>query len=404
MKKIIINTSTYKSSKDETTPDFINSMIKSLNKKYDQIEIVVLRPMKDIYEEVYFENNYKVVPYRYLWSIKGQTLWKYGLKPAYDINKLNIIKILCLFIAQFFSLKKLIKLEKPDFIYSQWFIPQAFITATIKNKSNIKKFFSTYGGDILIVKNMGYLGKKVINYVIKNTDKFSAISSLNLSQINNSLNIKFKKENKGKVIPLPIDDFFFEYKNSYSQTTKENKFLSIGRLIEVKGIDLLIDSLNILNQKGFTNFNLQILGDGIDKESLEEKVKKLNLRDKIKFEGWKNNNEKLKSYNENDVIFITSKQTKTIMEGGPLTLIEAMSQKKICICSDSVGYSEHIIDGENGILFNSGDAESLYQSIKKYLNLNDYERSKMKQKAFETSLRFKRENITEELYNYFFSH
>ena len=92
------------------------------------------------------------------------------------------------------------------------------------------------------------------------------------------------------------------------------------------------------------------------------------------------------------------------MEGGPLTLIEAMSQKKICICSDSVGYSEHIIDGENGILFNSGDAESLYQSIKKYLNLNDYERSKMKQKAFETSLRFKRENITEELYNYFFSH
>ena len=33
MKKIIINTSTYKSSKDETTPDFINSMIKSLNKK-----------------------------------------------------------------------------------------------------------------------------------------------------------------------------------------------------------------------------------------------------------------------------------------------------------------------------------------------------------------------------------
>ena len=93
MKKIIINTSTYKSSKDETTPDFINSMIKSLNKKYDQIEIVVLRPMKDIYEEVYFENNYKVVPYRYLWSIKGQTLWKYGLKPAYDINKLNINEI-----------------------------------------------------------------------------------------------------------------------------------------------------------------------------------------------------------------------------------------------------------------------------------------------------------------------
>ena len=53
MKKIIINTSTYKSSKEDTTPDFINSMIKSLNEKYDDIEILVFRPMRDFYEDVY---------------------------------------------------------------------------------------------------------------------------------------------------------------------------------------------------------------------------------------------------------------------------------------------------------------------------------------------------------------
>ena len=403
MKKIIINTSTYKSSKEDTTPDFINSMIKSLIEKYDDIEIVVFRPMKHFYEDVYYEDNYKVVPYRYLWNIKRQTLWKYVLKPAFDINKINIVKIISLFIAQFFNLKKLIKDENPDYIYSQWFIPQAFVTATIKNKTNLKKLFSTYGGDVLIVKNMGYLGKKIINFVVNNSDKFSAISSLNLSQLNDSLNTKLKEKNKGKVIPLPIDDFFYQQKISHSQTTNENKFLSIGRLIEVKGIDLLIDSLNILYKEGFSSFNLEILGDGIDREFLEKKVKKLNLENNINFEGWKRNNEKLNSYNKNDVVFITSKQTKTIMEGGPLTLIEAMSQKKICICSDSVGYSEHIHDGVNGILFQSGDIESLYQSIKKYLNMNDNEKSDMKQKAFETSLLFKRDNITKELYNFFFS-
>ena len=403
MKKIIINTSTYKSSKEDTTPDFINSMIKSLNEKYDDIEILVFRPMRDFYEDVYYEDNYKVVPYRYLWNIKRQTLWKYGLKPAFDINKINIVKIISLFIAQFFNLKKLIKDENPDYIYSQWFIPQAFVTATIKNKTNLKKLFSTYGGDVLIVKNMGYFGKKIINFVVNNSDKFSAISSLNLSQLNNSLNTKLKEKNKGKVIPLPIDDFFYQQKITHSQTINENKFLSIGRLIEVKGIDLLIDSLNILYKEGFSSFNLEILGDGIDREFLEKKVKKLNLENNINFEGWKRNNEKLNSYNKNDVVFITSKQTKTIMEGGPLTLIEAMSQKKICICSDSVGYSEHIHDGVNGILFQSGDIESLYQSIKKYLNMNDNEKSDMKQKAFETSLLFKRDNITKELYNFFFS-
>ena len=40
--------------------------------------------MRDKFEQEYFEKNYKVVPYRYHWFVKKQTLWKYGLKPAYD--------------------------------------------------------------------------------------------------------------------------------------------------------------------------------------------------------------------------------------------------------------------------------------------------------------------------------
>jgi len=64
-KKVIINTSTFVSSSEDKTPSFINSMVESLNLEYEHLEIVVLRPMRDINENTYIEKNYKVIPYRY---------------------------------------------------------------------------------------------------------------------------------------------------------------------------------------------------------------------------------------------------------------------------------------------------------------------------------------------------
>ena len=111
---------------------------------------------------------------------------------------------------------------------------------------------------------------------------------------------------------------------------------------------------------------------------------------------------KMKFFDQANVVFVTSKQDNKIMEGGPLTLIEAMSQYIICICSDSVGYSEHIIDGYNGIVFKSGSSQSLTEAINRYLKLSDDEIKVIQKNAFKTSQQFKRKEITKDVYNYFF--
>ena len=400
MKKVIISTSTFKSDQEDSTPDFINSMVESLSDTYENLEIIVFRPMKDKFEQEYFEKNYKVVPYRYHWSVKKQTLWKYGLKPAYDLNKLNIFKILLLFISQIFALIKLIKSEKPDYIYSQWFIPQAFTAAIVCKFYPVKHYFSTYGADVLLVKNIPLVGKKVINFVIKNTNKFTAISSLNLNIIKSVLKQELLDRNNYKVLPLPIEEVFFQRNPQNKHDQNMLNFLYIGRLIEVKGVDLLIESFDSIHDK--ENIILNIVGTGIDKVKLEEKSKNLNLSNNILFHGWKNNDEKMKFFDQANVVFVTSKQNNTIMEGGPLTLIEAMSQNIICICSDSVGYSEHIIDGYNGIVFKSGSSQSLTKAINRYLNLSDDQIKTIQNNAFQTSQQFKRIEITKDINKYFF--
>ena len=402
MKKVIISTSTFKSDENDMTPDFINSMIDSLSHTYNDLNIIVFRPMKDRYEKEYYQNNYKVVPYRYHWSIKKQTLWKYGLKPSYDIDKKNIFKIIFLFISQFFALIKLVKKEKPDVIYSQWFLPQAFVTAMVNKVYSVKSCFSTYGADVRIVKNIPFFGKRIINFVVKNTDQYSAISSLNLDIIISTLNKNLKNKKNYKIIPLPIDEIFFKREVPKKQEINKLNFLSIGRLIEVKGIDLLIDAFSNFEFRD-KDITLNIVGDGVDKAKLIEMSKKLKLSERVLFHGWKSNEEKLKFYDKANVVFITSKQNNQIMEGGPLTLIEAMSQKLICICSDSVGYAEHIVDGHNGLIFKSGSSESLIDAINRYLGLSEEDIELITNNALKTSKKFKREEITKEIYDYFFN-
>ena len=159
--------------------------------------------------------------------------------------------------------------------------------------------------------------------------------------------------------------------------------------------------MNLLNNENY-KFKLDILGSGIDEKDLKEKVRTLNLSKNIIFHGFKNLSQKIEFYKKSDVTFIPSLISNDRLEGGPLTLIEAMSQKSICIVSDSVGFSSYLND-ENCILFESGNLESLYKATIRYLEMNENERNKMGEEAYKTAEFFKFINIARIHNNFLFS-
>ena len=180
-KKVIINTSTFVSSSKDNTPSFINSLIESLSKNYVDLEIIVLRPMKNFNELPYEERGYRVIPYKY-WPLRYQNLHLYGLKPSIDKNKLNIIKVCFLIISQFFALLKIFKSENRLYLFTMVHA-SGFTTALAINFSSAKFYCSSYGADVLIFKNIKFIGKRIIRYVVKKCDNFTAISQLNYSLI-----------------------------------------------------------------------------------------------------------------------------------------------------------------------------------------------------------------------------
>lgn len=397
--KVLVNSSTYKEKIDDKVTDVVNNLVDSLVEVNDLLEFYILKPMGPYGNKVIDHENYKIFSYRYSFPKTTQTFHETGIIPSIKKNKFNSIKLFFLFISQFLSLLKLSYKIKPDYIYAHWVLPQALISSVVCKIFSIKLIFTTHGAEVLMLNKIKFLNKFLLNYILKNTYKFTANSQLTMSQITENTNRKYF-ENKKKIIPMGIKDIFFS-ESGISKKYTANNFLYIGRLIDYKGVGLLIDCMNLLNNENY-KFKLDILGSGIDEKDLKEKVRTLNLSKNIIFHGFKNLSQKIEFYKKSDVTFIPSLISNDRLEGGPLTLIEAMSQKSICIVSDSVGFSSYLND-ENCILFESGNLESLYKATIRYLEMNENERNKMGEEAYKTAEFFKFINIARIHNNFLFS-
>lgn len=105
---------------------------------------------------------------------------------------------------------------------------------------------------------------------------------------------------------------------------KKYRFLFIGRLTRVKGIDFLIDVFTRIEADEWT---LDILGDGPLRGELENKVKGHGLQGKIRFHGFVDDTEHWLA--SCSALLFPSRS-----EGNPLTLAQAIMMGVPCVMSD----------------------------------------------------------------------
>ena len=138
-------------------------------------------------------------------------------------------------------------------------------------------------------------------------------------------------------------------------------FLFLGAIGKRKGIfDLLIAFENLFNKNN--NVKLYIAGND-DANVLPSKILKLDSREKIRFFGWIDYQEKTKLLNMSDCLILPSYN-----EGLPMVILEAMSAKVPVISTDVGGIPEVIKHGENGFLLKPGNIEDIELMMEKIQN------------------------------------
>lgn len=144
---------------------------------------------------------------------------------------------------------------------------------------------------------------------------------------------------------------------AFVSRSEVRRFIYVGRLVEVKNLELLITVFNELPE-----FHLTIVGFGV----LEEQLKAL-AGQNITFSGAVKNTDLSSYYQASDVFILPSKS-----ESWGLVVEEALNNGLPVIVSDRVGCKDDLVTEETGLIFKSGDKADLKRAVLEIANPDLY--------------------------------
>jgi glycosyltransferase involved in cell wall biosynthesis len=188
-------------------------------------------------------------------------------------------------------------------------------------------------------------------------------------------------KNKIAVINNPVDRRIENYNHvgRSLDSVSRDTILFVGRLDKQKGLHYLLKSFSKLDT---SDVILKLVGKGPLKEELMVLAERLNILDRVYFEGF-----------QSDIIpyYLSSKITvlSSVYEGFPNALIESITLGTPVVAFDcQSGPSEIIKDGENGFLAKYLDVDDLSRKIDKGLK-----KSWDKDEVMKTALNYNRKVI-----------
>ncbi|MGD2094611.1 MAG: glycosyltransferase [Phycisphaerales bacterium] len=158
---------------------------------------------------------------------------------------------------------------------------------------------------------------------------------------------------------------------SVSRKPERGKIICVCRLSPKKGLDFAIKACAKLRDNN-VKFQFEIIGDGPQRQALEELIGQLNLNNNVKLLGAIPNDKLTELYSQACVFLMPCVKTPDgDMDGIPVATMEAMACELPVISTAISGIPELVEDGVTGRLAPEKDVEALAQILKELLENMD---------------------------------
>ena len=325
-------------------------------------------------------------------------------KSFYSLDKNVDVKFLADFgpnhKAFYYALKhfRLIKLLKESFVMIKCGIYKSFV---------LKKYIKKLDTDIIISSRIEFSklikrrdtlnisqehsyinSKKYINKVkkyFKNIDKIVVMT--NKAKEDYEKWLKYSNS-KAKVYDIP--NMLEESKVDNFAKFNNKTLISVGRLEKEKDFLTLLDVFKIINNK-YNDVKLKIVGEGLQRREIEEKIEKLNLNNKVILTGRISSQEVQEQMSASSVFVLTS-----LCESFSLVLCEAMEIGLPCVSFNiDVGPKEIIQNGINGYLIDNRDVNDMASCIENLL-IDENKWNKISKNSIESVKKYYSESVVNE--------
>ena len=162
----------------------------------------------------------------------------------------------------------------------------------------------------------------------------------------------------GHIIPNPYDSTLFKL---HPDVLRERDLIFVGRLVSDKGVDLLLDALHHLAERGI-HPNLTVVGSGPELEPLQEQANRLNLLDQVVFAGPRRGEELARLMNAHQVMIVPSRWNEPF----GIVALEGIACGCVLIGSEGGGLGEAI--GPCGVTYPNLEPKALAMQITRVLS------------------------------------
>jgi GalNAc-alpha-(1->4)-GalNAc-alpha-(1->3)-diNAcBac-PP-undecaprenol alpha-1,4-N-acetyl-D-galactosaminyltransferase len=251
-------------------------------------------------------------------------------------------------ISKLLNLRKLIKAVNADVVIS--FLARVNVATTLSTiglSPSLVVCERTWPPFASLNHNYFWLSRMLLkraDHFIVQTEKSQSwlkehFSTSNVTAIPNPVSYPLLSENHSLVFPSSV------------LLTKHKVVLASGRMHEIKQFDMLIKAFARINDK-YKEWVLVILGDGEERDYLNNIIKELGVGDQVFFPGRVGNIGDW--YSRADLFVLSSK-----VEGFPNVLLEAMAHGVASISFDcDTGPRDMIQHGVNGVLVDPEEQEA----------------------------------------------
>jgi glycosyltransferase involved in cell wall biosynthesis len=358
--KVCILTSSFPRDEKDPAGPFVDQIATSLAQKGLNIE--VLCPHDYGYPHTEYRNNISITRFPYFYPAKYQRLC-YGSGMLSNIRRSTLAKCQVPFfiMAEIMFCLKMIKKHRVDIIHAQWSLPQGLTAVICRHFVKIPCITTLHGSDVYGLK---YPGLQWLNaQVIKHSDVCTAnsVATARMAEI-------ISTRRKITVVPMGVNPLFLRHdcrQDAIKTATAngQNRILYVGRLIDWKGVNYLIQALPEVLKK-FPKTQLIVVGSGPMKDDLVALSNRLKLGTKVVYIDNVPQEKLLKVYSSASLFVLPSiVNEKGETEGLGVVLLEAMACGLPVVGSNVGGIPDIIKDGETGLLARPKEPNSLAEKI-----------------------------------------
>jgi glycosyltransferase involved in cell wall biosynthesis len=343
--RLLVIASTFPAFEGDGTPAFVSDLAKYEARHFETLVLTPRVPNAPAIEQR--DQRLRIERFSYF-PKRWEGIASGAIIENVRADRANLIQVPALFGAEALAVRRAVRTFRPDVVHAHWIVPQGIVA--IAAARGVPMVLSTLGGDIYALR--GRFWDRIHRSVLV---RAAAVTTMNREMRARLLELGAPADRTH--VLTPGTDMRLIRTAGNDVNTVRGRILVAGRLVEKKGIQVLLEAVRQLRTG---SWSLDVVGDGPLRNRLEAAAEGLPVR----FLGQLGRENLGRAMHEAEVFVVPSVPAASgDQDGVPIVLLDAMAAGCTIVGSRLAGIDEVVEDGRSGVLVPPGDAAALAEAI-----------------------------------------